>query len=188
MKRLLLILIVLGLLMLAIPFSHDGLGPNAGKDDNVSVELGLYQEHEPIEISDNGDFEDQGWPGNGTPGNPYLIEGLEIRSDSTCIWISQTTVHFEIKNCIISGNNEGNLPGIHLSDLVNGTVRNCIVQDHVIGFYASHCENCNLFNNTAKGNRIVGFHVYWTRNCLMKNNTAFGESRIERLMLTSLGN
>ena len=46
-------------------------GPN-------QVIIPSYIEHDPIDIRSNDDFETQGWPGNGTENDPYIIEGLTI--------------------------------------------------------------------------------------------------------------
>ena len=37
--------------------------------------------HNPISIMENQDFLAQGWPGNGTMDEPYVLENLEIDCD-----------------------------------------------------------------------------------------------------------
>jgi hypothetical protein len=61
-----------------------------------------YTKHEPIVIHNNSDFSDQGWPGSGTFDDPYVIEGFNITDNATGISIRNTTVYFEIRNCIVS--------------------------------------------------------------------------------------
>ncbi len=60
-----------------------------------------YVTHEPFNITSDSDFETQAWPGNGSISNPYLIENLNITTDSsTAIWVMNTTRHFIIQNCL----------------------------------------------------------------------------------------
>lgn len=59
---------------------------------NLSVES--YSEYSPIVVANDSDFSDQGWPGEGNKEQPYLIQGLNITTDGTCIEISNTSVHF----------------------------------------------------------------------------------------------
>ena len=56
--------------------------------------------HDPISIISNAELVSQGWPGSGTPANPYRIEGLSINQTGvTRISISQTSAHILIQNC-----------------------------------------------------------------------------------------
>ena len=69
--------------------------------DNRDVFDISYDIHAPFNITSNSDFETQGWPGNGSATNPYIIQNLNITSaDSTCIWIMNTTSYFRIENCL----------------------------------------------------------------------------------------
>ncbi|MFW9976134.1 MAG: hypothetical protein ACFFDQ_12760, partial [Candidatus Thorarchaeota archaeon] len=60
-----------------------------------------YAPHGPIFITSNQDFIDQGWPGNGSESNPYMIEGLNITSPQICIEIRNVDVHFTVKDCYL---------------------------------------------------------------------------------------
>jgi len=72
---------------------------------DIGGESTTYIPHAPIWIMDDFDFQSQasseGWPGSGTPGDPYVIEGYDINGSIAghCIWIETTTAHFEINNC-----------------------------------------------------------------------------------------
>ncbi len=64
--------------------------------------------HDPILIDGNEDFAAQaaaeGWPGDGTQGDPYIIEGLEIdleKQGKGAIDVRNTDVHFIIRDCYL---------------------------------------------------------------------------------------
>ncbi|MFX1580281.1 MAG: hypothetical protein ACFFBJ_11575 [Promethearchaeota archaeon] len=60
-----------------------------------------YTSRSPMVITSNADFVTEGWSGDGSPGNPYMIEWLEISSanDGYSLAIYNTTAHFRIWNC-----------------------------------------------------------------------------------------
>ena len=49
------------------------------------IDIASMTLHAPINISSNQDFILQGWPGNGTQANPYMIEALQIDGEENCI-------------------------------------------------------------------------------------------------------
>ena len=86
--------------------------------------------HDPFNISSNADFISQGWPGSGSQGDPYVIEGLSIVSMNRCIYISETTAWFIIRNCSFS--NPVSYPSFSLIELNNtryGRISNCTFSD-----------------------------------------------------------
>ena len=66
-----------------IPISNNMTSSDSTHSDWIQE----LEEHEPIEIVSDADFVDQGWPGNGSESNPFIIEGLEIRGRTFCILI-----------------------------------------------------------------------------------------------------
>ena len=62
----------------------------------------VYVEHATIYISSNENFINQatteGWPGEGTSSDPYIISNYEIDGSGTgtLIYVSDTTVHFQV--------------------------------------------------------------------------------------------
>ena len=98
-----------------------------------------YDTHAPFNVTSNSDFETQGWPGNGSAISPYRIQNLNITSttNSTCIWISNTTSHFIIEDCWFTStiDNYGlhqSLGPITLTNVSNGKVeRNQIVDSRI---------------------------------------------------------
>ena len=69
----------------------------------------VYVPHLPIRINSNADFDQAhglvNWAtGNGTLSNPWIIEGWDINGTGYgyCIYVGNTTDHFEIKGCYLS--------------------------------------------------------------------------------------
>ena len=134
--------------------------------------LDSYTPHDPITISSNEDFENQGWAGSGTNENPYIIAELEITSNDMCINISDTTVFFRIQNCVISSTGSSSEDGISFNNVTHGIVENCIINSHGNGLRLNSSYNCMLINNTATANSDSGFTIWHSYNCLLTNNTA----------------
>jgi len=133
-----------------------------------------YILHSPIYISGDADFATQaateGWPGNGTEENPYIIEGYEITGTGDGIYIESTTVWFIIRNCYVhaSGN------GIYLYALGNGIVENCtVVSGFNEGITVSGSSNVRVINCTASNAVYFGIYSYSSNNVEIINCTAY---------------
>ncbi len=61
-----------------------------------------YITHSPITITSNADFVSQGFSGNGTAEDPYVIEGYNITTTGDCISIQDTDVYFIIRDCLLT--------------------------------------------------------------------------------------
>ena len=112
-----------------------------------------YVSHEPFNITSNEDFETQGWPGNGSLSNPYLIVNLNITSNnSTCIWVTNTTSHFIIQDCLFSSP----------------------VYDYTYGYLVFPITLANVSNARIVGNNVLnvfgGISGYKLSNCTISNN------------------
>jgi parallel beta-helix repeat protein len=111
--------------------------------------LSDYVVHDPIVITSDDDFEAQGWPGNGTIIDPYMIEGFSIDgrlspSELYCISIENTRTHFIIYGCFLYES----LYGIYLENVTNGILQSndCAWNDYGIYLDRSH-DNSILDNN-----------------------------------------
>ncbi|MFW9797416.1 MAG: hypothetical protein ACFFE2_10290, partial [Candidatus Thorarchaeota archaeon] len=103
-----------------------------------------YINHDPIYIEGDSEFlataAAEGWPGDGTSGNPIRITELRIEStvnDENCIFISSTSLYFVIESCYLSGATGvdlyGEVGGIHLVDVMNGHILNNVLVDNSVG-------------------------------------------------------
>ncbi len=141
----------------------------------------------PIKINGNADFAAQatanGWPGNGTAANPYVIENLVIvtnLTDTHAIDIRNTNVYFIIRNCTVSaiGNSTTSLPssypsGIYLENVSFGMVERCQLQDSTgSGLYTKSSNNITIIDSQALNNSVIGFYVTLSTNVTLFNNTA----------------
>jgi len=102
-----------------------------------------------IVISHNDNFTTQGWPGNGTSENPFLISSLDISSDQTCINITNTNLFFVIENCYLTS--EGIAPNgmaIYLQSVQNGEFRNVFITKKATGIHAVDTSHISFFNVT----------------------------------------
>ncbi len=139
------------------------------------VEAGAsYTPHDPIVITSDSDFASQGWPGNGTETEPYVIEWLNITSPEKCIHIALTSVYFEVRNCFISSSSQSLDVGIELDAVANGAIEHCVVERHRVGIGLYSSNNCTLVHNTASDNTYPAFLLEESDNNTLAENTASG--------------
>ncbi len=135
--------------------------------------------HSPIIINGNTDFITQAstenWSGGGTFSDPYVIDSLTISGPTTSVLISiyNTDVHFQIKNCVLSGGENG----LRCENVQNAQVINCIVRNNVVDgiSFLGNSKNILLENNSVSNNYWDG--IYVTDECedfTVLNNTITG--------------
>ncbi|MHA2306841.1 MAG: right-handed parallel beta-helix repeat-containing protein, partial [Candidatus Hodarchaeales archaeon] len=109
--------------------------------------------HAPIRIDEKSDFKQFGFTGEGTQGNPYLIENIFfMRNSSILIEIYNTTAYFIVRNCNLSGI-DGNFHGIYFKNVTHGTIESCTIRNINSGIFLE----INITNSIIKNNII--------RNC-----------------------
>ncbi len=148
---------------------------NQTKSNNASVFLKLSSPHDPISISGNTDFANkaisEGWSGDGTAGNPYIIKDYIIdASSSHGIYIVSTDVYFIIENVFVS-NGHSSYSGIMLYIVENGLLRNNTANNNDDGFYLKYSDNNILINNIATNNQN-GFSLSESSYNTITNNSA----------------
>ncbi|MFX1376080.1 MAG: nitrous oxide reductase family maturation protein NosD [Promethearchaeota archaeon] len=123
--------------------------------------------------------ENQVWfgGGNGTSGNPYIIENLTINGQlsGSCIFVRDSNKYFKIRNCtVFNAGNGGFDAGIRLENTRNGILvnNNCSFNlRNGIVLYNS-CENNNISGNAANNNGDYGIILY--NSC--ENNNISGNN------------
>ncbi|MHA1946252.1 MAG: right-handed parallel beta-helix repeat-containing protein [Candidatus Hodarchaeales archaeon] len=161
----------------------------------TSISSSTATPHDPIMIESNADF--SGFPGTGTINDPFRIENFTITGfDATLISVSNTDVHFRMKNCVLDGVGTGT--GISLFNTSNGVIENNIIRNvegcgiyvenssiitidmndvhHSVqneGIFLWESNNILLSNNTIHNNELVGMVIYRSKNNSIFNNTIY---------------
>ncbi|MHA1943898.1 MAG: right-handed parallel beta-helix repeat-containing protein, partial [Candidatus Thorarchaeota archaeon] len=157
-----------------------------------------YIPHDPIHIVGDSNFTAtaliEGWEGNGTLENPFIIENLSITSGGSAtprVNISNTRVHFVIQNCelaygsssrglnldnvhngrIINNTCTGNYFGIYLIDSWYNTIvdNNCSFNDY--GMSIDYSWHNTIINNICTNNPGWGIHLWHSPYTTVDNCT-----------------
>jgi len=157
-----------------------------------------YTTHDPIVIQNNSDFDqqaaDEGWPGDGSATDPYIIAGYEIfyeeeeeplfsesvgsmefgDSPGTIgIHIGNTTVHFIIKDNHIYNETYA---AILLTNVTNGSVEGNLIEQNKNGVILDSASTGNfVVNNTFKSQVDNNVEVDGPRNFVMDNMCVGGD-------------
>jgi len=152
---------------------------------------------EPIRIVNNTDFaakvQEREWAGNGTRNDPHVIENKRIEDPEFCISISDVTVHFMIRHCILRCFEPDQGIGIYLQNCTNGMVESCDVSAGLSGIelFLSHSfviKNCRIFSpvfavnmSGSHGNQILGSDIesdFFTVSVIGSNQTSICNNSI----------
>jgi len=105
-----------------------------------------------IEILSDDDFVSQGWPGEGTHEDPYVIEDLCILtywSEPCGILVRDTRANFTIRNCTFFDYDDTvDGTGIHLWNVTGGLILNSTFTLGLNGVYVQNCSSSVLANST----------------------------------------
>ena len=142
--------------------------------------IALSSVHNPIVIRSPHDFEEQGFSGNGSENNPYLIKDLHIefsQAYSACIEIIGIFANIEICNCTLNYDSLNSWDrqdgiGISLSFVYNCAIINCTFTNLESGIDAPSCNNTSFVKNTFKHCRI-GLRMDYGGNSTVKGNMMF---------------
>jgi parallel beta-helix repeat protein len=130
--------------------------------------------HGSIAIDGDDDFSatalQEGWPGEGSPEHPHIIDGLDILGGYYlyCISISNTTVSFTICNCILTGALGA---GIRLENVTNGELANNTCNNNLNGIQLYESSYNTVVNNTCTGNDEIGISLIYSHWNTVTNNT-----------------
>lgn len=126
-----------------------------------------------IYINEDSDFVDYCFLGNGTIGDPYLIQNMTLSEESfSSIHIEDTTKYFIISNNTITANN---IYGILLDNVANGTG---IISNNTINFLDEFNRGIRIFSSDGlriENNVFLKCHraidVWYSENIEIHNNT-----------------
>ncbi|MCY3414202.1 MAG: right-handed parallel beta-helix repeat-containing protein [Candidatus Heimdallarchaeota archaeon] len=132
---------------------------------------------DPIIINGDSDFNLQAssnnWNGNGSESNPYIIENLNISSDSHAISISNTNVHFILRGSTLDGGSLSGHSGLYLSNVVNGIISNNMAVNSNYGFRVMQSSNLLIEYNIASENGNNGFYFSVPYDINITKNIAY---------------
>jgi len=174
-----------------------------GAQDNYPLmepwnEESQYTPHLPIRINSNADFDEahgvMNWDtGNGTEGNPWVIQRYDINATNygCAIYIGNTTDYFIIRDCHLhdaSGMQSSYYymdSGIRINNAENGCIDHCAITRNRYGLYIFwSCNNHMIANNSITNNSLYNIYM---RDCI---NTCIEYNIIEssgRGILSELG-
>ncbi len=140
-------------------------------------QLASYTEHSPIFILSDTDFESQGWTGNGSSGNPYIIEDVNITVDSQiCIIIWNVSAHFVIRNSYLSTAGEF-ADNVQIVGSSNGVVDNCTITGGRYGVEIRTSAEITVANCTIYGTDSMGITLLNSDSCFISSNIVYGTYR-----------
>jgi len=148
---------------------------------NIELNIMNYQTHDPIDIDGETELTNfimnEGFPGNGSYNNPYIIENLFINvTEVNGILIMNTQSYIIIQNCSLLGHAEPvgtnfihYLIGIRIiSDNIN--ISSNIISEFRTGVYISSGYNL-IFENNQMYNCSLSIKKEYIQNIEIKDNT-----------------
>ncbi len=180
------IIMILSLLGLSMIYIHTQPGAQIERKRDQFTYSQL--DDDPIIIENNTEFEIQGWPGNGTSSDPYLIENQRIQAIDGYygyygIHVYYTDVFFIIRNCTIVTPDHSAGYAIRMLNVANARIENCnvtveetgyeISEPYIYGIYISQSGNVNVSNCVVEG-VTYGIQTHRSTECSIKYNKLIG--------------
>jgi parallel beta-helix repeat protein len=128
--------------------------------------------HDPIFINGNSNFTSANGVtgGNGTPSDPYIIDGWNITSSSaTQIKIRNTTAHFVIRNVSLDPG-PNTVEGIYLDNCTNGQIINATISNATRGIFLYQTSYINISRCNISNSYYGIFLVFDSDNNIITDN------------------
>ncbi|NHJ14526.1 MAG: hypothetical protein EAX95_12675 [Candidatus Thorarchaeota archaeon] len=150
--------------------------------------------HGPIAIDGDANFSEtalaEGWSGDGSSGNPYIINGLDINLGGAaghCINISNTRANFTISHCNLSSASVNPGAGIYMNNVTNGNIIGNTFLDDYYAIYLIESDNNIIADNVLDAN-TWGVHLNYAEYNLIDSNTCTNHWRGIVIYRSSLNN
>jgi parallel beta-helix repeat protein len=144
----------------------------------------MIQPHSPIKIVGDAAFTAANGVvgGNGSPSNPFVIQGWDIDTSSTNgIDVRNTSSSFIIRNVSVHSANYL-YDGIYLNNTQSGRLENSTIYGNFLGAFVGYSANITIIKNNISfnGNSSFpigqgGLAVSWASNITIMGNTASHE-------------
>lgn len=150
----------------------------------VVFAMGAAAERGPIVILSDADFtaENGVIGGEGTPADPYLIVGWQIRVPSGQLYgirIQGTTASFVVRGCMVTGAMDTRGAAIYLANVNGGTVEDCTVTDSINGLLIRTSRDITVRDNflgvRGTGFQVLGLEKEHFRHAVEPTNTVNGQ-------------
>ena len=162
--------------------------------EKVSLAVPMFMTHSPILIeSDVALTAANGVTGgDGSAGNPHVIEGWDINASAPTavgvgIAVSNITSHLIIRNVNVHSGNSSNSSGIELVNVTYATVEYTLLIDNAVGIGAMMCDHVVIQNNTAVNNSVAGIIVFDSNFSLVTHNIAVYNPGMGVALMNSTG-
>ena len=157
-----------------------------------------YTTRAPIRITSNAEFNSANGVtgGDGTAGNPWIIEGYEINGGGSgnCIYFGETTDYFIVRNCrFYNANGNSGLyywnTGVVLYKVQNGMISNNVIESNLEeGVYLWYSNNNIISNNTIYSNNGEGVDLWDSNNNKIISNTIYSNNGAGIYIYSCIGN
>jgi parallel beta-helix repeat protein len=139
--------------------------------DTFNKEMNLnYEPQQEIDIRSDSALASIAVFGDGSPEDPYVLEGWEIDAPATKgIYITQTTMCFVIRNCLIYSYDD---IAIHIENVGDSTVNitNNVCINSIYGIWVENSNNIIISGNNCSSN-WYGMYLSYTGETIVQNNT-----------------
>ncbi|MHA2135773.1 MAG: NosD domain-containing protein [Candidatus Thorarchaeota archaeon] len=138
----------------------------------VTTSATNYTDHEPIEIIGDDDFAVQYWPGNGTWGDPYRIENLNISSEvKWAVTIINVSVPFIISNCFLETTSAVNeASALYMQNVSSVGLYNSSFSGGEHAIHTEDCRDIEMVDSIVMGG-YDGIWVEYGYNVTISENT-----------------
>ncbi len=175
-KRILLLILLLSPLTVlqTNPLVNDAQYTNESIGQNVEdiKEYTISAAYEVIFITNNSQFSEEGFTGNGSVSNPYVLQDISPGRNLSEIYIRDTTAHFIIRNCSILSTTDGYSGlGFDLTNIMNGRIESCTIVKNYRGFDIENSDGLEIVNNTIYDSQKEAINAEDSNNLLIANNT-----------------
>ncbi|MBN2228274.1 MAG: right-handed parallel beta-helix repeat-containing protein [Candidatus Thorarchaeota archaeon] len=132
--------------------------------------------HGAISINSNYNFNqtaiNEGWDGNGSESDPFIIEGYLFTNDGSCISIHSTTVYFIIRDCeFTTAGGTDNQYALNIVNVLHGTLNSSFIHDKVGGIFLDYSYGFRLINTNISNIALNGVDLHCSDGALLENNT-----------------
>ncbi len=134
-----------------------------------TMNIAGYTSHGPFNITCDQDFVDQGWPGSGTSGDPYVISGLNITNENQAIWIYNTSAHVVIENCYFNITNTTMSFGTYFANASNIVLRDTMIAGSVFPLIVANFTNL-VIQNCSFRNGVAPIYFAFVTNASVERN------------------